>query len=235
MVGDGGKSWRARAQQRLAEKTSEEGTTRFATTPVRTSADLAVLKSDRRCSPPRCCVVQTVSSRPYEGRLERPSKGSEGWRRRDHEDRSDELRSDDRRGDAMDEDDGGHVFRARKREAPSGSAPREEEPSQLPSGEDDDQGFSSCDLMTDVLDDWQADQAQAVDAVPAAAPTPVPQSVPTEEEANKIQAQLLKAEMMGDEDRIKELKGKLAQIREAQKVVVISGLGKEPLPCIVRG
>jgi hypothetical protein len=65
---------------------------------------------------------------------------------------------------------------------------------------------------------------------PPAAPTLVAASAPriSEEEANKIEAQLLKAEMMGDEDRIRELKGKLAQLREAQKVVVLSGLGTSP-------
>jgi hypothetical protein len=65
---------------------------------------------------------------------------------------------------------------------------------------------------------------------PPAAPALVAASAPriSEEEANKIEAQLLKAEMMGDEDRIRELKGKLAQLREAQKVVVLSGLGTSP-------
>jgi hypothetical protein len=69
------------------------------------------------------------------------------------------------------------------------------------------------------------EEAESSMPPPAAPPAAAPAPRITEEEANKIQAQLLKAEMMGDEDRIRELKGKLAQLREAQKVVVLSGLG----------
>lgn len=70
------------------------------------------------------------------------------------------------------------------------------------------------------------DRKEEKEVIPASAPSVTPSvHAPTEEETNKIQAQLLKAEMMGDEDRAKELKQKLAAIREAQKVVVLSGLG----------
>lgn len=72
------------------------------------------------------------------------------------------------------------------------------------------------------------EEAESSMPPPAAPPAAAPAPRITEEEANKIQAQLLKAEMMGDEDRIRELKGKLAQLREAQKVVVLSGLGTCP-------
>jgi len=59
----------------------------------------------------------------------------------------------------------------------------------------------------------------------AISPTPTPPS----DSINKLEAQLLKAEMIGDEKRMSELKAKIAQLHQAQKVVVLSGLGTAPV------
>lgn len=207
MVGDGGNSWRARAERRARERAREEGTDPSAPAPT---------------VPPESVRRDPYGSR--DGGRGGASGERGGWRKRNddnaHDDRrreSDSRRGDrdrdDRRGSANnhhdDHDDGGHVFRTRKRELP----PARSEDSRRPAPSED-----------------RMEEAESTMPPPAAPPAAAPAPRVTEEEANKIQAQLLKAEMMGDEDRIRELKGKLAQLREAQKVVVLSGLDQHGRP-----